>query len=160
MNYLLDFKRWTRLNEESCAIGNIPASIEGIKINGVLGKQDCSDWKWKSSEDPFLVVGYLANSGNGAPGIICTINLFITNGANTVGENLNEYSDINEISVFKEISIIMGYASPDGIVKKQVGSQKYSSSKVFEWRATGDESSLIAMLNSLSEIEWPWTPAG
>jgi hypothetical protein len=54
----------------------------------------------------------------------------------------------------------MGYASPDGIVKKQVGSQKYSSSKVFEWRATGDESSLIAMLNSLSEIEWPWTPAG
>jgi hypothetical protein len=160
MNYLLDFKRWTRLNEESCAIGNIPASIEGIKINGVLGKQDCSDWKWKSIEDPYLLVGYLANSGNGAPGIICTIKSFQTSGANTVGNDLNDYGDINEINLFKEISIIMGYASPDGIVKKQVGSQNYSSSKVFEWRTAGDESSLIAMLNSLSEIEWPWTPAG
>lgn len=158
-NILLEQRRlglmgsqFTRINEESCMIGSIPKEVESITINGNLGKQDCSDWKWKSMEDPYLLVGYLVNSGNGQPGIICTIPHFNTYGANTVGNNLNEFDNID---LFKEIGTIMGYVSNDGTLNKQVS----KTGKVFEWTTNGDESDLISKLNSLSNVKFPWTPS-
>jgi len=159
MRYLVDFKGWTRLNEEACQLGSIPAGVEEIRINGKLGKQDCSDWKWKSAENEYLLVGYLVNSGNGEPGVVCTLPYFEPMGANTVGNNLNEWDDLG---LFKEIGTVMGYVSNEGVLNKKVERQisKTGTGKVWEWRVTGDESSLINLLASLSKIEWPWTPAG
>lgn len=155
MNYLLGFMEWARINEESCLIGDIPEGVKVIKINGVLGKQDCSDWKWKSSEDSYLLVGYLVNSGNGEPGVICTVKAFNTFGANTAGNDLNEFEDLG---LFREIGQVMGYVSSTGVLTQQVKTVSSDSGKVFEWRTSGDTGKLVSILNSLSKIRFPWQP--
>jgi len=55
MNYILDFRNWARIDEDAqniCTTEGIPEEIKEIKIKGVVGKADCSNWVWQSSSRP------------------------------------------------------------------------------------------------------------